>query len=120
MVIKSDYLINSTKRTVNSVEDITTQDLIEKSMKQEDDPNFYIAAVINANEYKDNNVYRMGYLLGVEDDTSDTDGNRFNNRQLKLENELLYFSRVFSVNSTREVQKFLCCNVCMIHNCFHT
>ena len=100
---------------VSNVTDLTTQQLIEESRR--DDPDYYIAAVVNANQYnKKVNVYRMGYELGAEDSTTDTYGHKFNNRKLKV--DLKYFFRVFSISSTEEVWKFLYCYVCIILGCY--
>ena len=78
-------------------EDITTQELLEESMKEF--PNYYIAAVVNASQYVDG--YRMAYILGAEDYTTDAYGHIFYNRQLS--NNFKYFFRIFSINSTQEV-----------------
>ena len=82
---------------ISSAEDITTQELLEESMK--DSPLYYIAAVVNASQYKPN--HRMRYYLGVGDNTTDFKGHMFHNR--KLRKDFAYFFRVFSVNSTLEV-----------------
>ena len=100
VVIKSDVL-SSTKRMINNAEHITTQQLLEESVK--DVPSYYIAAVVNASQYRDG--FRMGYVLGAEDYTTDADGHSFYNR--KLINGLEYFFRVFSISSTPEVCKLL-------------
>ena len=90
-------VLTSTKRMVINVKDLTTQELLEKSSR--DNPDFYIAAVVDATQYKEN--YRMGYRLGAEDSTTDKYGHEFNNR--KLISGLKHFFRVFSINSTEEV-----------------
>ena len=92
---------------VENVEEITTQELLAESM--EDSPQYYyIAAVINASDYVDG--YRMAYILGAEDYTTDTYGHRFYNRQLKDKN-FKYFFRIFSISSTLEVK---ICNIFII------
>ena len=92
--------ISSTKRMVSDVKDITTQELLEESMIV-DNPKYYIAAVVNENQYKEADVYRMGYNLGAEDRTTDSYDHEFRNRKLKV--NLKYFFRVFSISSTPEV-----------------
>ena len=103
MCINGDALI-STKRLVNDVKDLTTQQLLEESLR--DNPDYYIAAVVNATQYNEEvDVYRMGYKLGTEDSTIDTYGHKFHNR--KLISGLKHFFRVFSISSTQEVWKLL-------------
>jgi len=82
---------------ISSAEDITTQELLEESMK--DSPLYYIAAVINASQYKRN--HRMRYYLGAGDNTTDAYDHVFHNK--KLRKGLAYFFRVFSIDSTSEV-----------------
>jgi len=60
---------------------------------------FYIAAVVNANQYVPNR--KMRYILGAGDSTTDADGFGFYNREIK--GTIAYFFRVFSINSTSEV-----------------
>ena len=57
---------------------------------------FYIAAVVNASQYRDG--YRMRYALGADDNTTDTNGYVFHNR--RVDSRYSVFFRVFSVNST--------------------
>ena len=95
MVINSDMLSNTGH---SNVEALTTQELLEESAKPS--PNYYIAAVINASQYIDG--YRMAYVLGAEDYTTDVYGHVFYNRQLRDKN-FKYFFRVFSISSTQEV-----------------
>ena len=90
-------VLTSTKRMVINVKDLTTQELVKESSK--DNPDFYIAAVVDATQYEEN--YRMGYRLGAEDSTTDKYDHEFNNR--KLISGLKHFFRVFSINSTEEV-----------------
>lgn len=97
IVVINSSLIGSTKRTITSVEDITTKQLLNESMKIS--PSYYVAAVVNANQYVPNR--RMRYYLGAGDNTTDGDGHMFHNRELKK--GLAYFFRVFSANSTLEV-----------------
>ena len=62
----------------------------------------YIAAVVNASQYMQYpNTYRMRYILGAGDNTTDADGHMFHNKEVKK--EYSFFYRVFSVNSTLEV-----------------
>ena len=82
---------------VTNTEDITTQELLEESMKAS--PLFYVAAVINANQYVDG--YRMKYSLGAGDHTADKYGHEFHNRPIK--ESTLFFFRIFSISSTQEV-----------------
>ena len=96
MVINSS-VIGNTKRTISSVEDITTKQLLDESMKAS--PLYYVAAVVNANQYIPNQ--RMRYYLGAGDNTTDAEGHMFHNKELKK--GLAYFFRVFSVDSTLEV-----------------
>lgn len=90
--------VSSTEHVISNVEDVTTEELLEESMKVS--PNYYIAAVINASQYMDG--YRMAYILGAEDYTTDVYGHVFYNRQLRDKN-FKYFFRVLSVSSTQEV-----------------
>ena len=96
MVINSS-VIGNTKRTISSVEDITTKQLLDESMKAS--PLYYVAAVVNANQYILN--HRMRYYLGAGDSTTDAEGHMFHNKELK--NGLAYFFQVFSIDSTLEV-----------------
>jgi len=82
---------------ISSAENITTEELLEESMK--DSPLYYIAAVVNASQYKPN--HRMRYYLGAGDNTTDVKGHVFHNR--KLRKDLAYFFRVFSIDSASEV-----------------
>jgi len=92
----SKHNISNTTLVTNT-EDITTQELIEESVKAS--PLFYVAAVINANQYVDG--YTMKYYLGAGDHTTDEYGHVFHNRPVK--ESTLFFFRVFSVSSTQEV-----------------
>lgn len=60
---------------------------------------FYIAAVVNATQYRDG--YRMKYALGTGDNTTDVNGFIFHNR--RVDGRYLIFFRVFSANSTLQV-----------------
>ena len=95
-MIKSDIIISSTKRTITSVEDITTTQLLDESMKTF--PSYYVAAVVDADQYGDRT---MGYYLGADDYTTDAEGHVFHNKKLSV--GLSYFFRVFSIDSTLEV-----------------
>ena len=102
LVVTKRNAISRTKRTINGTENIITQELIE--MSKQTNPDFYIAAVVYAKQYnEDTDNVRMGYILGSEEITTDPYGNNFENRKLKLESQLQYFTRVFSVNSSLEV-----------------
>ena len=94
IVVININVINSTEYIA---EDITTQELLKESMR--DSPKYYVAAVVNAIQYVDG--YRMAYILGAEDYTTDAYGNTFYNRELS--NRFKYFFRVFSIDSTQEV-----------------
>ena len=96
-MIKSDVIISNTKRMITNVEDITTKQLLNESMKIS--PLYYVAAVVNATQYVPD--HRMRYYLGAGDHTADSDGHIFYNKQLSV--GLSYFFRVFSVDSTLEV-----------------
>ena len=76
---------------------ISTEDLLEESTKTT--PLFYVAGVVNASQYVPG--YRMSYILGAGDNTTDPDGHVFHNRE--AEGTFLFFFRVFSVSSTRQV-----------------
>ena len=92
-MIKSDIIISSTKRTITSVEDITTRQLLDESMQTF--PSYYVAAVVDAGQYEDRT---MGYYLGAGDYTTDAEGYVFHNKKLSV--GLSYFFRVFSIDST--------------------
>ena len=79
---------------ISSVEDITTKQLLNKSMTL-----YYVAAVVNATQYEPN--HRMGYYLGAGDHTADAEGRMFHNKKLSV--GLSYFFRVFSIDSMLEV-----------------
>jgi len=87
--------INNT--VIENVMEISTKDLLEESTKTT--PLFYVAGVVNASQYVPG--YRMSYILGAGDNTTDPDGHVFYNREVYEDN--LYFYRVFSSDSTQEV-----------------
>ena len=60
---------------------------------------FYIAAVVNASQYRDG--YNMKYALGAGDSTTDVNGYVFHNQ--KVDGSYFVFFRVFSANSTLQV-----------------
>ena len=66
-------------------------------------PLFYVAAVVNSSRYVPG--YRMGYILGAGDTTTDPDGHVFCNRE--VQGNYWYFIRVFSVDSSSEVLHML-------------
>ena len=100
VVVINSSVIGNTKRKISGVEDITTKQLLDESMKAF--PLYYVTAVVNANQYIPN--HRMKYYLGADDNTTDAEGRMFHNKELK--NGLAYFFRVFSIDSTLEV-----CNI---------
>jgi len=89
---------------VDDIMDISTKDLLEQSM--ETSPLFYVAAAVNAIQYVPG--YRMSYILGTGDNTTDPNSHVFYNREVIKKTDV-YFFRVFSADSTSEVTKF-CCN----------
>ena len=82
---------------VDNVQEITTVDILKESTKTT--PLFYVAAVVNASQYVPG--YRMSYILGAGDNTTDADGHVFYNREVKGTD--LYLIRVYSTNSIQEV-----------------
>ena len=91
-------VINST-----SVEDLTTQQLLDYSVNNS--MQFYIAAVVYANQYLQYvDDYRLRYTLGAGDTTTDPDNHMFHNREVRA--GYSYFYRVFSANSTLEVPTY--------------
>ena len=64
------------------------------------DPLFYVAAVVNVSQY----VLGKGlsYILGAGDNTTDINNQVFHNR--KITEHYSYFFRIFSLDSTPEVQ----------------
>ena len=81
---------------------ISTEDLLEESTKTT--PLFYVAGVVNASQYVPG--YRMSYILGAGDNTTDPYGHVFYNREDTRGTYLLFY-RVFSVSSTQQV----CCEI---------
>ena len=77
---------------------ISTEDLLEESTKTT--PLFYVASVVNASQYVPG--YRMSYILGAGDNTTDPNGHVFYNRE-DIHGTVLLFYRVFSVSSTQQV-----------------
>jgi len=82
---------------IKNVQEIPTKDLLEESTKTT--PLFYVAGVVNASQYVPS--YRMSYILGAGDNTSDPNGHVFYNRE--AQGTFLVFYRVFSTDSTSEV-----------------
>ena len=82
---------------VDNVQEIATVDLLKESTKAT--PLFYVAAVVDVSQYVPG--YRMSYILGAGDNTTDPDGHVFYNREVKRTD--LYFFRVYSSDSTQEV-----------------
>jgi len=82
---------------IENIIEISTKSLVEESNKTT--PLFFVAAVVNAIQYVPG--YRMSYILGAGDSTTDPDGRVFYNRKVHADN--FYFYRVFSIDSTQEV-----------------
>jgi len=80
-----------------NTQSISTKDLLQQSMKSS--PLYYVAAVVYASQYIPG--YRMRYVLGAGDNTTDHNGYMYNNRLVK--DDYQYFFRVFSNDSTPEV-----------------
>lgn len=91
------YPISDANILVANVENVTTQEILDETTMKTSP--IYVAAVINASQYRDG--YTMKYSLGAGDTTIDADGHVFHNREIK-ESALIFF-RVFSINSTQEV-----------------
>ena len=90
IVINSNLIASSTKRMISNVEEITTRDMLEESMKEF--PLYYVAGVVNANQYLAD--YGMRYYLGAEDFTTEdftTDVDRYEFYNKKLSDGLAYF-----------------------------
>ena len=90
----------NTKRMIINVQDITTEQLIKESMNPSS--SYYVAAVVNASQYIPDRT--MSYILGAGDYTTDPNGNVFHNRE--LEQDVSYFFRIFSIDSSPEVTIF--------------
>ena len=88
---------SASDQLITDPETISTEDLFEESTKTS--PSFYVAAVVNASQYVSG--YRMSYILGAGDNTTDSDGHVFYNKE--VQGTFLFFFRVFSVSSTRQV-----------------
>ena len=88
-------VINSS--VINDSETLTTGELLNHT--RDTSMLFYIAAVINASQYRDG--YRMRYSLGAGDNTTDMNGNVFHNR--RVDSRYSVFFRVFSADSTSQV-----------------
>ena len=99
LVIDSN-IISTTKRMIINVQDITTAELIKESMNPSS--SYYVAAVVNATQYIPDRT--MSYILGAGDYTTDPNGNVFHNRE--LEQDVSYFFRIFSIDSSPEVTIF--------------
>ena len=87
----------ATRQVHDDVTMMTTKDLIDASMSTSS--SVYVAAVVNASQYVPGNT--MGYFLGAGDNTTDPYGHVFYNRE--VEEDFEYFFRVFSADSTLEV-----------------
>jgi len=97
--------INVNDSVITDVDSIPTEVLLERSKNTSS--LLYVAAVVNASQYIPG--YRMIYILGAGDNTTDPYGNVFHNRELKEGFE--YFFRVFSIDSTPEVCMYFNCNL---------
>ena len=82
---------------ITDVKSISTEELLKQSTYMF--PLFYVTAVVNASQFMMDR--RMMYVLGAGDNTTDTEGHMFHNREVKA--GFTYFFRVFSINSTSEV-----------------
>ena len=83
---------------IHTAQEITTADLLEESTKTT--PLFYVAGVVNASQYVPG--YRMSYILGAGDNTTDPNGHVFYNREVKGIDLCLF--RLYSADSTQEVR----------------
>ena len=92
------YIIIAVNNSViMNTQTISTEDLLEQSMKSS--PLYYVAGVVYASQYVPG--YRMRYVLGAGNTTTDHNGHVFTNRP--VEDDYQYFFRVFSNDSTSEV-----------------
>ena len=92
------YIIVAVNNSViMNVQSVSTKDLLEQSIKSS--PLYYVAAVVYASQYMPG--FRMRYVLGAGDNTTDHNGHTFHNRAVK--DDYQYFFRVFSNDSTPEV-----------------
>ena len=82
---------------INNTKSVATQELLYHTRNTS--MLFYIAAVINASQYRDG--YKMKYALGAGDNTTDVNGYVFHNR--RVDSKYSIFFRVFSANSTLQV-----------------
>ena len=87
----------TTRQVHDDVTTTPTKDLIVASMSTSSP--VYVAGVVNASQYVPDTT--LGYIVGAGDNTTDPDGNVFHNRE--VEGDFEYFFRVFSVDSTPEV-----------------
>jgi len=93
------YIIVAVNNSViENVVEIPTQVFLEKPINTT--PLFYVAAVVYSSQYVPG--YRMSYILGAGDNTTDPYGHIFYNRE--VQQNYYFFYRVFSANSTQEVQ----------------
>ena len=92
------YIIIAVNNSVIiNTQTISTEVLLEQSMKSS--PLYYVAGVVYASQYVPG--YRMRYVLGAGDTTTDHNGHVFTNKPVK--DDYQYFFRVFSNDSTSEV-----------------
>ena len=90
---------------IKNVEQISTKDLLDKT--NQSSSLYYVAAVIYSYQY--NSDYTMSYILGAGDITTDSFyGYEYINKE--VQGSYYFFYRVFSANSTEEVnlQLILC------------
>ena len=87
-------IINSS--AITDMKNIMTQELLDHSMNSS--MQFYIAAVINASQYR--NGHRIRYVLGASDFTTDADNNTFCRGYS-------FFYCVFSASNTSEIHYLL-------------
>ena len=90
---------------IENVEEISTEHYLDETNKCS--PLYYVAAVIYSYQY--NSDYTMSYILGAGDITTDSFyGYEYINKE--VQGSYYFFYRVFSANSTEEVnlQLILC------------
>ena len=93
-------IVALSEHVVTGIKNVSTQELFKQSRNTF--PLFYVAAAINASQFVPG--YRMRYILGIGDKTTDPKGHMFHNRKVNI--GFTYLFRVFSVDSTSEVLRF--------------
>ena len=97
MIYSYLYIIVLTDNAITNTESISTAMLLEESTKNH--PLYYVAAVVDVSQYALGKG--LSYILGAGDNTTDINDNVFYNR--KVNEEYLYFFRIFSFDSTLKV-----------------